>query len=60
MYRLCRIADKALLKAKDAELEGDQEMAYVLYMRFMGMYQTMSSSKKDSAELHKLLPTSKV
>ena len=58
--RLCRIADKMLLKAKDDELEGDQELAYVLYMRFMDLYQTISSSKKDRAEMQKLIPRSKV
>jgi len=49
-----------LLRAKDEELEGDQELAYIFYMRFMDLYQKISSSKKDHSEMKKLLPNSKV
>ena len=61
--RLCRIADKVLLKAKDELMGGDQEQAYILYMRFIDMYKIIRSSKdykKEKAEINQLLPTSKV
>lgn len=52
-----------LLKAKDELLGGDEEQAYVLYMRFVDMYKSIRASKeykKDNSEINKLLPTSKV
>ena len=61
--RLCRIADKILLKAKDELLEGDEEQAYVFYMRFIDIYQNISAlkmDKKDRVEVQKLLPVAKV
>lgn len=42
---------------------GDQEQAYILYMRFIDMYKIIRSSKdykKDKTEITQLLPTSKV
>ena len=60
---LCRTADKLLLKAKDEMLQGDEEKAYIFYMRFVDAYKIISSSKeykKDRAEITKLLPKSKV
>lgn len=62
-FSLCRLADKVLLKAKDELLAGDQEQAYILYMRFIDMYKVIYASKeykKDKAEINKLLPSSKV
>lgn len=61
--RLCRIADKMLLKAKDEVMSGDEEQAYILYMRFIDVYKIIRSSKdykRDKGEIAKLLPTSKV
>lgn len=61
--RLCRLADKVLLKAKDELLAGDEESAYIMYMRFIDMYKIIYASKeykKDKREFTKLLPTSKV
>ena len=63
IFRLCRIADKMLLKAKDELLAGDEEQAYILYMRFIDMYKVIRASKefkKDKSEINQLLPTSKV
>ena len=62
-FSLCRLADKVLLKAKDELLAGDQEQAYILYMRFIDMYKVIYASKeykRDKGEFNKLLPTSKV
>lgn len=61
--RLCRLADKVLLKAQDELLNGDEEQAYILYMRFIDMYKIIYASKeykRDKGEINKLLPTSKV
>ena len=63
LCRLCRLADKVLLKAKDEMLSGDEEQAYILYMRFIDMYKVIRASKefkKEKREIEKLLPTSKV
>ena len=62
LLRLCRTADKILLKAKDEVLNGDEEQAYVLYMRFVDVYKCIRASKeykRDKRELVKLLPSSK-
>lgn len=62
-FRLCRIADKVLLKAKDELLAGDEEQAYILYMRFIDMYKVIRASKefkRDKMEINQLLPTTKV
>ena len=62
-FRLCRLADKVLLKARDELLAGDEEQAYILYMRFIDMYKVIRASKefkKNNGEILKLLPTSKV
>lgn len=63
LSRLCRLADKVLLKAKDELLSGDEESAYILYMRFIDMYKIIYASKeykRDKGEFAKLLPKSKV
>jgi len=52
-----------LLKARDELLAGDEEQAYILYMRFIDMYKVIRASKefkKNNGEILKLLPTSKV
>lgn len=52
-----------LLKAQDELLSGDEEQAYILYMRFIDIYKIIYASKeykRDKAEISKLLPMSKV
>jgi hypothetical protein len=52
-----------LLKAQDELLNGDEEQAYILYMRFIDMYKIIYASKeykRDKGEINKLLPMSKV
>lgn len=44
--RLCRLADKIYLKARDASLSGDEEEAYVLFMRFYEVFNTIKSSRE--------------
>lgn len=42
---------------------GDEEQAYILYMRFLDIYKIIRASKdfkKDKAEINQLLPNSKV
>lgn len=42
---------------------GDEEQAYILYMRFIDIYKIIRSSKdykKERVEINQLLPTSKV
>lgn len=62
LLRLCRLAEKIVLKAKDEVLAGDEEQAYVLYMRFIDVFQSIRKSKTyrtDKKELDKLLSPSK-
>ena len=62
VFRLCRLAEKILLKARDEVLGGDEEQAYVLYMRFMDVFQSIRNSKTyrtDKKELDKLLSPAK-
>ena len=40
------LADKIYVNAKDAQLNGDEEKAYVLYMRY---YHVLKSIWKDSS-----------
>ena len=57
------MGDKLLLKAKDESLSGDDEQAYILYMRFVDVVKEIRSSKtykKDKRELDSLLPPRKV
>ena len=47
----------------DELLNGDEEQAYVLYMRFLDVYKSICASKeyrRDKTEVNKLLPHSKV
>lgn len=44
--RLCRLADKIYLKARDASLMGDEEEAYVLFMRFYEVFNAIKSSRE--------------
>ena len=62
VFRLCRSAEKILLKARDEVLVGDEEQAYVLYMRFIDVFQSIRNSKAyrmEKKELDKLLPPTK-
>ena len=62
MLRLCRLAEKILLKARDEVLGGDEEQAYVLYMRFIDVFQSIRSSKTyrmEKKEMDKLLSPTK-
>ena len=62
VFRLCRLAEKLLLKARDEVLTGDEEQAYVLYMRFVDVFQSIRNSKTyrtEKKELDKLLSPSK-
>lgn len=57
------MGDKILLKAKDESLGGDEEQAYILYMRFVDVVKEIQSSKtykRDKKELDSLLPVRKV
>ena len=61
-FRLCRLAEKILLKAKDELIAGDEEQAYVLYMRFIDVFQCIRKSKTyrtEKKELDKLLSPKK-
>lgn len=49
IFRLSRLAEKLLLKAKDEVLAGDEEQAYVLYMRFVDIFQVIRNSKLVSS-----------
>lgn len=52
-----------LLRAKDELMNGDEEQAYVLYMRFVDMYKIIYASKeykRDKSDFNRLLPSSKV
>jgi hypothetical protein len=62
VLRLCRLAEKILLKARDEVLGGDEEQAYVLYMRFIDVFQSIRNSKTyktEKKELNKLLSPAK-
>ena len=62
MFRLCRLAEKILLKARDEVLSGDEEQAYVLYMRFIDVFQSIRNSKTyrmEKKEMDKLLSPTK-
>ena len=51
-----------LLKARDEVLTGDEEQAYVLYMRFIDVFQAIRNSKAyrtEKKELDKLLSPGK-
>ena len=57
------MADKLLLKATTESMEGDQELSYILYMRFVDVVKVVTGSKeykKDKTELSKLLPTRRI
>ncbi len=63
IYRLCRLAEKLILRAKDEELAGDEEQAYVLYMRFVDVVKAVRGSKefkKDKKYFNDLLPTRRI
>lgn len=56
------MAEKILLKARDEVLVGDEEQAYVLYMRFIDVFQSIRNSKTyrmEKKELDKLLSPTK-
>lgn len=56
------MAEKILLKARDEVLGGDEEQAYVLYMRFIDVFQCIRNSKTyriEKKELDKLLSPTK-
>lgn len=62
IFRLCRLAEKLLLKARDEVLAGDEEQAYVLYMRFVDVFQSVRNSKAyrtEKKELDKLVSPAK-
>ena len=62
IIRLCRLAEKVLLRARDEVLSGDEEQAYVLYMRFIDIFQCIRSSKTyktEKRELDKILSPGK-
>ena len=62
ILRLCRLAEKVLLRARDEVLSGDEEQAYVLYMRFIDIFQCIRSSKTyktEKRELDKILSPGK-
>lgn len=62
LFSLCRLAEKILLKARDEVLGGDEEQAYVLYMRFIDVFQSIRNSKTyrtEKKELDKLLSPAK-
>lgn len=51
------------MKAKDELMGGDEEQAYILYMRFIDIYKIIRSSKdykREKPEIDQLLPNSKV
>lgn len=57
------MGDKLLLKAKDESLGGDEEQAYILYMRFLDVVKEIRKSKsykKGKAEFDSLLPPRKL
>lgn len=43
-----------LLRARDEVLSGDEEQAYVLYMRFIDIFQCIRNSKTYKAEKREL------
>ena len=56
------MAEKILLKARDEVLGGDEEQAYVLYMRFIDVFQSIRNSKTyrmEKKEMDKLLSPTK-
>lgn len=56
------MAEKILLKARDEVLVGDEEQAYVLYMRFIDVFQSIRNSKTyrvEKKEFDKLLSPTK-
>ena len=62
IFRLSRLAEKLLLKARDEVLAGDEEQAYVLYMRFLDVFQAIRNSKAyktEKKELDKFIPPAK-
>lgn len=60
---LCKMAEKIFLKARDARLQdGDEEEAYVLFMRFLDAISHIRQSreyKSNKKEFDKLLPSSR-
>ena len=45
-FRYIKSADKVFLKAKDYDLEGDEEYAYVYYMRYFNIIALIKKSSK--------------
>ena len=57
------MAEKLLLKAKDESLAGDEEQAYILYMRFVDLVKAVIASKeykRSKKEFDKLLPSKRI